>query len=253
MSQNLIVLCLGKKGQGKSYSIKRSLDKLGRHSPVYVWDYNREYAGPEAKDGIRDAVVFRSWPAFLEAASKQQGHIGRVVLQVGRERFKAFCKYIHACGGCTVVLDELHDFVRQDQPENRAAFEELLTTSRHRRINVYAAAWRPTAMPPCARQAADEIRAFHTDETTDLAWYRAAGCSEEFVINLTRLPPRKCAAWHRGAVVAPDKGKPHVEADPPDRRRGDRHGSHRRARGCARQPGSPVIARGTPPPENGVR
>lgn len=230
MNQNLIVLCLGKKGQGKSYSIKRSLDKLGRHSALYVWDYNREYAGPEAKDGIRNAVVFRSWPAFLEAAAGQQGHLGRVVLQVGRERFKAFCAFVHRSGGCTVVLDELHDFVRPDQPENRAAFEELLTTSRHRRINVYAAAWRPTALPPCARQAADEVRAFHTEETTDLAWYRAAGCPENFVINLTRLPAKRSLVWRRGAIGLPAQGnEPHVEANPPDRGGRDRHGSDRRA------------------------
>lgn len=240
MSTNYVVLCLGKRGHGKSFSVKRSIDKLGRHSPVYIWDYNREYAGPQAKDGIRDALFFRSWPQFLAAASAQEGHLGKVALQVDRSRFAAFCKFIHRCGGCTVVLDELHDFVRPDQVENRAAFIELLTTSRHRRINIFAAAWRPTALPPEARNAADEIRAFHTKEPTDLDWYRRASCSEEFVINLTRLPKRKCAVWRGDQVVSePTKGT-HVQADPPDRGRRDRDRSDRGARGRARPHRAPV-------------
>ena len=199
---NKVTLCFGVKGQGKSYSIKRSLDKLGRHSPLYVWDPNREYAGDSAVDGIRDAIVFRSWPAFLEAAAAQPGHLGRVVVQVAPERFAAFCGFVHACGGCTVVLDELHDYVRSKA--NQDALMRVLTTSRHRRLNIYCAAWRPTDLPTWVRHPADEIRAFNTNEVNDLNWYRPS-CGEDFVNRLPHLPPHVPAVWRRGEQVAAPK------------------------------------------------
>lgn len=233
--RNWIVLCFGQKGQGKSYSIKRSLDRLGRHSPVYVWDPNREYAGESASDSIRDAIVFRSWETFLAEASKQAGHIGRVVLQLSRERFVAFCTFVHRCGGCTVVLDELHDYVGQGAPiENKRALQLLLTTSRHRRINVYAAAWRPTDLPPFVRHCADEIRAFQTIERNDLEWYRDCGCPEEFVINLTRLRGHASLSWVRGAVPR-ERTTNDAQADPPDRGRHPRDDGDREPRVGSRQ------------------
>jgi hypothetical protein len=208
---NKVTLCFGVKGQGKSYSIKRSLDKLGRHSPVYVWDPNREYAGDAAHDGIRDAIVYRSWPLFLEHAAAQEGHLGRVVIQVAPERFIAFCKFVHTCGGCTVVLDELHDYAGQESPHgNKLALKLVMTTSRHRRLNVFAAAWRPTDLPTWVRHPADEIRAFNTTEVNDLAWYRPT-CGEDFVNRLPTLPPYRPAVWRRGEQVAAPNPK---RADP---------------------------------------
>lgn len=198
LKRNRVVLCLGQKGQGKSYSIKRSIDALGRHSPVYVWDPNREYAGDAASDPIRDGLVARSWPAFLEYASKQTGHLGKVCIQVDRSRFVAFCEFVHRCGGCTVVLDELHDYTRDKA--NVDALHKLLTTSRHRRINVYAAAWRPTDLPPFARHCADEIRAFNTIEANDLRWYREAGCGEDFVYRVQRARGHVPVVFVRGMV-----------------------------------------------------
>jgi len=204
IARNRVVLCFGQKGQGKSYSIKRSIDKLGRHSPVYVWDPNREYAGDAASDAIRDAETFRSWPGFLERAVSQAGHVGRAVLQVDRARFPAFCEFVHRCGGCTVVLDELHDYV--GERANVLALQKLLTTSRHRRINVFAAAWRPTDLPPFARHCADEIRAFNTIERNDLQWYRDAGCGEDFVYRVQRAGGHVPVVFVRGMVPRNTKG-----------------------------------------------
>lgn len=202
MTNNKVVLCFGVKGQGKSYSIKRSLDQLRRHVPLYIWDPNREYAGDQAKDGIRDAIAFRNWRGFLEAAAAQQGHLGRVAVQVGRERFEAFCAFVHAAGGCTVVLDELHDYVHT--AAQKTALQTILTTSRHRRIDVFAAAWRPTDLPPWARHCADEMRMFGTTESNDLRWYREAGVAEEVVIKLPRLPAKRSILWRRGMVPRPN-------------------------------------------------
>lgn len=198
MTNNQVVLAFGVKGQGKSYSIKRSLDKLRRHVPVYVWDPNREYAGDAAKDGIKHGLVYRNWLEFLEAARSQEGHLGRVVVQVARERFEAFCAFVHACGGCTVVLDELHDYVHT--AAQKTALQTVLTTSRHRRIDVFAAAWRPTDLPPWARHCADELRMFGTSEPNDLEWYRSAGVPQDFVNKLPTLPARRSIVWRRGMV-----------------------------------------------------
>ena len=206
MIQNRVELVLGTKGLGKSYSIKRALDRMQRHAPLYVWDYNREYAGPDAKDGIRDAIVFRSWPQFLAAASTQPGHLGRVVLQVGRERFAAFCRFAHRCGGCTVVLDELHDYVRSNQAANRSAFLELLTTSRHRRVNVIQAAWRAAGLPIEARSCADEIRCFRTSEPRDLDYLEEL-CGRDFVYKLPGLPRFRSLSWSPAGAVSASSTK----------------------------------------------
>lgn len=204
MSSNQVRLFLGHKGLGKSYAIKRALDRLPRHAPLYVWDaINHEYAGKHGKDPIANAIVFLDWREFLRTASMQRGHLGRVVLQCDERHFADFCRFAHACGGASIVLDELHSFVGAGNPKcNADALRRLLYTSRHRRLNVYAAAWRPTELPTWMRHACDEIHAFRTHELNDLEWYRAT-CGAEFVNKLVRLPDRRCVTHVSGSLPQP--------------------------------------------------
>lgn len=199
MSHNRVRLVFGRKGTGKSYWIKRQLDKLGRHSPLLVWDPNREYSGPAGKDPIRDALVFTRWRAFLEAQAKQKGYLGRVVIQESYEAFAPFCSYALDCGGMTVVLDELHMFVTSSSCPK--PFKDLFYIGRHRRLDVYAAAWRPVGMPPFVRGCGDEIRAFQTTEPLDLQWYTLT-CGENFAAQLPKLPLRRSCVWTPGSSAS---------------------------------------------------
>lgn len=199
MSQNTVQLVLGRKGQGKSYSIKRWLDKLPRHAPVLVFDRNLEYAGPHAKDGIRDAVAFRTLDEFLAAQKAQPGHIGRAVVGGTTRDFERVCRYAHAAGGLTLVLDELHVYVNERTPPPEI-FAELLYVGRHRRVNVVCGAWRPIGLPLFLRHAVDEIRVFQCTEPRDLAWFREV-CGENFASKLPSLPPHVSASWHANAAA----------------------------------------------------
>lgn len=198
MRTNTIRCVFGQKGQGKSFRIKRMLDKLPRHAPVYVWDFNREYAGDSAQDAIRNAVAFRSWREFLGAASKQKGHIGRVAVQVERERFGDFVRFCLATGHAHVVLDELHMFCQPHHgADNRKALEDIFYVGRHAGINLYTGAWRPTEVPVYVRHAADEIHAFQTNEVNDLKWY-AQSCGASFASKLPTLKKHVCLVHTRG-------------------------------------------------------
>lgn len=208
MKSNKVTLVFGAKGRGKSYWIKRALDKFGRHSPLLAWDPNGEYAGPGGIDSIRDAVVFTSWSEFLRAQAAQAGHLGRVVLICQPASYVPFLRYVHACGGMTVVIDELHKYV--DRRQELEPLRDLLYTSRHRRINVIAAAWRPTEIPIWIRHAADEIRAFQTSEPADVQWY-AQKCGEVFARSLSRLPMRRSMLWTPAGAVSALPNEPQRE------------------------------------------
>lgn len=202
MTENKITLCFGVKGRGKSYAIKRQLDKMRRHAALLVWDPNGEYTGPGGIDSIRYARQFTSLETFLREQASQAGHVGRSVIVARPDRFAAFCRFAHYSGGLTVVIDELHKFV--DKRDDLDALRDLLYTSRHRRINVLAAAWRPTEIPIWIRHAADEIRAFQTSEPADLVWY-AQKCGDAFAKRLPSLPLRRSCLWtSAGATLRPN-------------------------------------------------
>lgn len=196
---NQVRLVFGTKGSGKSFSVKRDLDRLPARRALIVWDPVREYAGEGARDGIRRVTaVFRSWPAFLEAQAAAPRHLGRVVLQLGPDRFPSLCRWALAAGGLTVVLDELHLAVgRGSPPANERALRDLLYLSRHRQVDVVALAWRPTELPPFLRHAWDELRAFQTSEVNDLKWYSGT-VGQDFADNLPGLPARKSLTAHKG-------------------------------------------------------
>lgn len=201
MSQNRVTLVFGRKGQGKSYWIKRRLDALRRHVPLIVWDPNREYFGPTGKDSIRNVDFCGSWRAFLEAQSNREGHLGRVLVQDDYRSFASFTTYVLNAGGLTCVIDELHNYVTPTQYPK--AFKLLFHVGRHRRIDVFAASWRPYGLPPFLRGCADEIRAFQTTEPLDLDWYQK-NCGEPFGSALPKLAPRRSLVWTPGsATVAP--------------------------------------------------
>jgi hypothetical protein len=209
VSQNKVELVFGRKGTGKSYSIKRGLDKMRPHAPLVVFDFNREYHpdAPNPKDPIRGARLFRSLDEFLAAQRAQKGHIGRAVIWGSTEDFVRMCTFVYASGGMTFVLDELHVYVEPTQYP--PIFKKLMYVGRHRRIDIIAAAWRPYGLPPFLRHAADEIRAFQTCEPRDLEWFRA-NCGVDLANALPRLPLRKSITWVpgvRGSVLAPRESK----------------------------------------------
>lgn len=184
MGDGKVTLVFGRKGKGKSYYCKREADKLGRHSPLVVWDPNDEWAGPRARDAIRDAEVFSSLESFAQAQASQGCHRGRAVIQAHESRFPAFCRYCCRAGGLTVVVDELHLLVSPSSAPQE--FRDLLLRCRHHRLNVTVASWRPTSLPTFLRQAADRVVAFQTREPTDLDWYRDV-CGKEFAESLPGL------------------------------------------------------------------
>lgn len=205
MKENRITLVFGQKGRGKSYAIKRQLDKMRRHAPLIVWDKNGEYTGPGGIDSIRYARQFTSLAAFLHEQAAQGGHVGRAVIVEKPERFAAFCRFAHYSGGLTVVIDELHLFV--DKKHDLDALRDLLYTSRHRRIDVIAAAWRPTEIPIWIRHAADEIRAFQTSEPADLVWYTQK-CGDAFAKRLPSLPLRRSCLWTSAGMTSRPNPEP---------------------------------------------
>ena len=81
------------------------------------------------------------------------------------------------------------------------AFQLLFFIGRHRRIDVFAASWRPFGLPPFLRGCADEVRAFQTTEPLDLDWY-AKSCSESFAAALPKLRARRSLVWTPGATTS---------------------------------------------------
>lgn len=192
MKRNKVTLVFGRKGQGKSFFIKRALDRLSRRAQLLVWDPQHEYAGRTGVDSIHGAVVYTDWLGFLTAQASTRGPLGRVVIQAHRRHFAHFCAYALACGNLTVVIDELHKFVHSTSfPE---AFADLLYDGRHVGVDVIAIAWRPYGLPPFLRGAADEIRAFACTEPNDLKWFEQV-CSQEFVKKLPLLSERRSLLW----------------------------------------------------------
>lgn len=179
--RNFVRCTFGRKGSGKSYSIKQRLRKF--RGSVCVWDTLSEYAGPASDNPLPRAVLYRSVRELAIASS--QGKLAKqAVVQDRRDKFDAWCRWALAAGPRLLVIDEVNLYCGPSRGSEPLL--ELLRIGRHSCIDVEFAARRPAEVHRDLTAQADELVFFRTVEPRDLEWCRAY-CGEDFARRLPKL------------------------------------------------------------------
>lgn len=189
--RNEVICVFGRKGSGKSYSIKQRLLRVPESRALWVWDPVSEYAGPAAEVPLPGAQLFGSMRDFLTEAAN--GRIGkRIVMQAPRHEFDQFCRFAYKAGRVTVVVDEVNLFCSPSKcPE---PLLELLRIGRHAEVDLIFAARRPAEVSRDLTAQADRIVAFRTTEPNDLDFF-ARVCGKWFAETLPDLAQYEPSMW----------------------------------------------------------
>lgn len=179
--RNFVRCTFGRKGSGKSYSIKTRL--RAHRGSICIWDTLSEYAGPASDNPVPGAVLYPSVRELALASSQRR--LARVaVVQDRRDQFDAWCRWALAAGPRLLVIDEVNLYcgpARGSEP-----LLELLRIGRHSCIDIEFAARRPAEVHRDLTAQADELVFFRTTEPRDLLWIREY-CGEAFASRLPTL------------------------------------------------------------------
>lgn len=181
--QNIIIIILGKKGSGKSYLAKKLF--LPKFERVIILDSQNEYTPSDdlEKRLASDLIYVKDFDEFeSEYLARYTDKSFRIVLQY--ENFSEPDNYlndledtfdlINTCGYCTLLLEEIHLF----SSRGKDALYRLITTGRHKNINLVATTPRPQRLGVDFFANADIVITFTQRKTGD-AEYLIRECSDE--------------------------------------------------------------------------
>ncbi|MBA7495392.1 hypothetical protein ES702_05974 [subsurface metagenome] len=160
MSEKKVSLILGKRGSGKSYLVKKILQK-NKH--FVVFDTLGEYT---------DGVTFQELPKLLEFWEKFIDKNFRLIYQPLRpkEEFEDICRLVWACGDLTFVVEEIDTFCGSfDLPEH---FAHIIQRGRHKDITLIGISQRPYGINRLLSSQAKEMCIFNTTEPRDLDYLK---------------------------------------------------------------------------------
>lgn len=182
-----ITIHFGRKGSGKTWKGCRLVEATKRK--VAIWDHNWEWA----KQIDKPCTVVRDLRKFALETKKKQARLDRIlVFQLPPAQFDLFARWAMATGDQLLVIDEAPLYLKH--AKLTPARERLITTSRHRRIDLLLCAHRPSQLSPDVRGQADVVRCWQFVEDLDLKTL-AANYGKAFADKLPKLRKHECATW----------------------------------------------------------
>ena len=179
MGRNIIVIILGKKGSGKSYLAKKKF--LPRFHRVVILDSQDEYNPSEdlEKRLSSDFSYVKNFDEFEdEYIHKFTDKKFHIVLRYDDyfddDNLEDTFDLINTKGYCTLLLEEIHLF----SSRGKDALYRLITTGRHKNINLIVTTPRPQRLGVDFFANADIIITFTQRKTGD-AEYLIRECSDE--------------------------------------------------------------------------
>ncbi len=195
-----VTLIYGRKGQGKSYLAKVLAAQRGRARPVVVWDPQREWAGPRARDArIRLGIVHDFQRFLADMKGSKLRRVPNLAFQLEQEEFGAFVFWVQSTGHLCLIVDEAHLVAPPFTCPK--TFLRLVRTCRHSNVDMVIAAQRPTSVHGDVRAQADEVYAFQTSEPRDLQYF-GDFCGKPFAEALTAREVGSPCYWQAGQGTA---------------------------------------------------
>lgn len=136
--------------------------------PVWIWDPNAEWAGPVSKDAPTGFALLSDWNHALHYLA-QGGDAKKLVWQVDKRHFAAWCNLVRRTGKMLAVIDEAHDFLDQRNAPDEAIL--LVRRTRHSRVRIILIAQRPTGIHVSIRSQVRQVISFAQSEASDLRWF----------------------------------------------------------------------------------
>ncbi len=173
MTEGRNIFVCGRTGSGKSYAVKRWLqrddpDRMIVYQPkVEDLDYPGLVfdAGHEA-----DAVLFRRWLMYADAVCGRWRLVYRPADKFSLAEFDRVCQLVYAAGRCTFVCEEIMTYTSSvdfRRSENGRGFKTLLTAGRTRGVTCWLVTQRPHNIPVEVRSESRMAYLFALHEALD--------------------------------------------------------------------------------------
>ena len=195
-------LIFGRMKSGKSFHAKR----MARKAPgrVWIWDPNKEWAGPDSVDGIPGCWPATNWDHCLRILLAQGDPAPRIAFQVGADKFPEWCDLVRYCGNMLAIVDEAHETMGPRKLPPQAM--SLVRRTRHSRVDLVLVAQRPTAIDVNVRSQAHGVVTFQMSEALDLDWI-GGHCGPDIKRRVPDLAQGEFVEWVAGAHMRRKKGK----------------------------------------------
>ncbi len=141
LTRESAVLVTGMRGGGKTFFIKKHLEKMPANT-VYIYDYN----GNDYQEFINDQNVWNN-------------HYST------KDEFDDFLEIPYRRGNCFVVMEEADQYLKVSGSQ---LCKHFVGTARNRGIGFICNTKRPYGINPDYRTAFDHVIVFHTNDPEDI-------------------------------------------------------------------------------------
>ncbi len=162
MTQKKITIAIGKTGSGKSYLVKKLIEKKKR---LLVYDTMCEY---------KYGVVFEDRRKFIEFWRRIYIHPYRLIyrpLNDPASEIDEIAEAVYLLGDTCFVLEEVTAYCSEHQISDQLA--HIIQRGRHKNIELIATTQRPYGLHRLLTSQAKEIYVFNTNEPRDRQYLNA--------------------------------------------------------------------------------
>ena len=162
---------------------------------MWIWDPNREWAGPLSVDGVPGCWPATSWSHATAILRERGDPADRVAWQLPPARFGEWCDLVRRCGDMLAIVDEAHDVASPGRVP--AECMTLVRRTRHSRVDLVLVAQRPSGVDINVRSQAHEVTSFAMSESRDLEWI-GGHCGSDMRKKVPDLPQGESVTWRAG-------------------------------------------------------
>jgi len=158
---------------------------------VVAFDGEWQYGAGTRKNALPGFAVVHQPGELVEILRARLSLSFRVLYQpkfYPEQHLDEVCRLLVAVGNCTLAVDEAADYTKPAwMPE---MFSYLARCGRHPRVSLCWTSQRPSDVATRLRSCSRNMSVFRLAETSDLAWLRRRGLSEEQMRQISTLRPR---------------------------------------------------------------
>lgn len=194
--QNKIILVIGPKGSGKTYTVCEAIRNMDR---VVVFDMVHEEAYANVvleEDNANNVIVVGQPKEFVKAIAQDKDEFKVIYRPVNLEvikgglvetnEFGPITKLVFLRGDCWFVIDEAHLLCNSHNCPKELMIANLL--GRHRRMSLVLVAQSFTGIHPAIRKNADEFMFWRIIEPSDVEGIKQR-CGAEVAEKVQNLRP----------------------------------------------------------------
>lgn len=185
MSEKKIILVLGKRGSGKSFLVKKLIEKEPR---LFVFDTLSEYEMGVVFENEKNLVAF--WRTVYRRNF-------RLVYRplIPDEEIKSACRLVYTLGNLCFVVEEIDCYCSSFQIDEN--FAHVIQRGRHKNITLIGITQRPYGINRLLTSQAKEIYIFSTNEPRDRDYLRTL-LGQEIEGKLDALEQYQYVHWQDG-------------------------------------------------------